>query len=70
MPIPDDIMDHEVIGRERRRGQREVILALMAERIGPVPAWAKERLESLGDAERNQVALRILKADSLEDLLA
>jgi len=77
MPILNDIMDHEVIGRERKRGmalgreegERTVILSLIAERFGPVPAWARERLETLAAPELEQLALRVLRARSLEDLL-
>ena len=42
----------------------------MSERFGPVPAWARERIESLGSPELEQLMRRVLKANSLEDLLA
>jgi hypothetical protein len=72
MPILDDIMDHEVIGRDRKRfmaeGERIVILSLVAERFGPVPAWARERIEILVAPELEQLALRLLKVQTLEEL--
>ena len=73
MPILTDIMDHEVIGRERRRGmvegERSVVLRLIGKRFGPVPQWASARIESLRGAELEEVEMRILDAKSLEDLL-
>jgi len=70
MPILDDIMDHEVIGRERRRGERNIILRQIERRFGSVPAWARERIESLGSPELEELGLRVIEANSLEDLLA
>jgi len=85
MPILDDIMDHEVIGRERKRGialgreeglaegrmegERRVVLRQIGRRFGPVPDWAKQRVEALSASQLEQVELRLLDAGSLEDLL-
>ncbi len=89
MPILEDIMDHEIIGRERKRGmaigreegraegkaegkaegERKVILSLLEERFGPVPASARARIEALGEAELEVLARRLLKAESLAELL-
>jgi hypothetical protein len=45
MPILDDIMDHPVLGRERKRGiemgKREILVEQIAQRFGPVPDWAQ-----------------------------
>jgi hypothetical protein len=80
MPILDDIMDHEVLGRERKRGialglaeglasERRMVSGLIAKRFGPVPDWAKQRLEALATPELEAVGLRLLDAESLKDLL-
>ena len=85
MPILDDIMDHEVLGRERKRGialgraeglaeglsegERRVVLRLIGKRFGSVPEWAKQRVEALSAADLEQVELRILDSPSLEGLL-
>lgn len=77
MPILDDIMDHEVLGRERKRGialgreegERGLIMRQLPRRFGPVPDWAKQRLESLSPAELEPIALRLLDAQTLEELL-
>jgi hypothetical protein len=86
MPILDDIMDHDVLGPERRRGialgraeglaeglakgERRVVLRQIGKRFGPVPEWAKQRVEALSASDLEQVELRILDAPSLEDLLS
>jgi predicted transposase YdaD len=74
MPILNDIMDHPVIGRDIKRGRAEgerfVILSLIAKRFGPVPASARQHIESLAVPELEQLALRVLDAQTLEDLLA
>ena len=101
MPILDDIMDHEVLGRERKRGialgrekgleeglaeglakglerglaeglakgEQRVVLRLIGKRFGPVPVWARKRIEALSGPALEQVGLRLLDASSLEELL-
>ena len=85
MPILDDIMDHKVIGRERKRGialgraeglaegvaegERRVILRQIGKRFGPVPDWANERIQALSAPDLEQIELRRLDATSLEELL-
>ena len=71
MPIPDDILDNKVLGRELRRGleQGRLLRRLIEERFGAVPPWAKARLASLPVAQLEEIGVRILKAESLEELL-
>ena len=85
MPILDDIMDSAVIGRERKRGialgreegrtegrlegERQIVLRMIGKRFGPIPPAATARLEALSSAELEQLALRLMDAGSLEDLL-
>jgi len=80
MPILDDIMDHEVLGRERKRGiemgraegrvegERQVIVRQIGKRFGAVPDWARQRIDVLSEAELERVELRLLDAASLEEL--
>ena len=72
MPILDDIMDHDVLGREFRRGLEKgregVILRQSEKRFGPLPQWARERIESMTSTEVEEVALRLFDARSLEEL--
>lgn len=77
MPILDSIMDHDLFGPVLRRGiaqgreegQRLVILRLINKRFGPVPEWARQRIESLPASDLEPLELRLLDARSLEDLL-
>jgi predicted transposase YdaD len=84
MPILDDIMDHKVLGRERKRGialglaeglargraegERHVILRLVGKRFGTLPDWVKDRVNTLSMSELEQIELRLLDSSSLEDL--
>lgn len=78
MPILDDIMDHEVLGRERKRGialgiaegERKVVLRQLGKRFGPVPDWAAQRLSNLSPTELEKVEFRLLDAPSLEELFS
>lgn len=77
MPILDDIMDHPVLGRERKRGiaiglerERQLVLRMIGKRFGPVPASARKRIEALPAPKLERVALQLLDARSLDELLA
>jgi hypothetical protein len=81
MPILDDIMDHPVLGRERKRGmaigrvegrtegEREIVAHQLEKRFGTLPDWAIRRLNSAPHDEIQAIALRLLDSPSLEDLL-
>lgn len=86
MPILDDIMDHKVLGREfkrglaqgrekwleegRREGELTVLLRQIGNRFGPAPAALRDRLEKMSLPEIETLALRLLDATSLDDLLS
>ena len=73
MPILDDIMDNEVIGRERRIGMKQGQLSLLIrwaqKRFGPLPGWAEQNLSNRSLPELEVLVDRILDAASLEDFL-
>ena len=77
MPILDDIMDHEVIGRERKRGieigkqegELKLLCSQIEKRFGPIPASVAETLRGKSAAELEELGLRFLDASSLTDLL-
>lgn len=69
MPILDDIMDHDLLGPAIRRGQRSVVVRQIEKRFGSVPAWARQRLEAMSGHEVEEIAVRLLDARSLEELL-
>ena len=77
MPILNDIMDHEVFGplilqgrtEGRTEAEKELTLRLLAQRFGPLPGWARNRVESMPASQISLIALRVLDAANLEDLL-
>jgi hypothetical protein len=73
MPILNDILDHEVLGREYRKGEVKgelrILRGLIQQRFGVLPAWAEARLSQLSAAELETISLRLLNVGSLEDLL-
>jgi len=68
MPILDDIMDHDVIGREFKRGEIAVVLSLIERRFGIAPEWLVERLNAMSVSEVRSFAVRLLDVRSLEEL--
>jgi hypothetical protein len=77
MPITQDIREHKVLGPEFRRateegvhqGELAILRRLMRERFGVLPSWAEERLASRSTEELEELGLRLLDAQSLEQLL-
>jgi hypothetical protein len=81
MPILNDIMDHPVLGRERKRGieiglergrqegERLLVMRQISQRFGPVAPALRKRIEALPPARLEKVALRLLDARSLDELL-
>jgi len=85
MPILNDIMDHPVLGRERKLGMklgreegreegrgeggRLIVLGQIGRRFGPVSAAVRRRIEALSEPELQQMSLRLLDARSVDELL-
>jgi len=69
VPITESILDHEVLGREFKKGELIILRRVIEKRFGPIPAWAEERLASRSATELEDLSLRVLDAKSLEDLL-
>jgi hypothetical protein len=85
MPILDDIIDHPVLGREFKRGLKQgreqglqegrhdgelaVLLRQIEKRFGSVPFHLRDRLAKMSVPEVEAVALRVLDARKVEDLL-
>jgi len=82
MPILNDILDHEVLGREykkglqvgaqqgRQEGKLDLLRHQIEKRFGPLPSWAEQRLAQLPIPEIETIGLRLLDAKSLEELLS
>jgi predicted transposase YdaD len=85
MPILKDIMEHKVLGREYRRGEAAgeaageekgvrlgeltVLRRQIRERFGEIPASLGEFLDRQSAADLENLSVRLLKADRIEDLL-
>jgi hypothetical protein len=73
MPIMDDILDHEVLGREFKRGlakgRIDVLRLMLEDRFGSLPQWAEERLDGASAVDFETIAKRSLHAHSLEEAL-
>jgi hypothetical protein len=69
MPILNDILDNKVLGREFKRGELTVLRRLIEKRFGAIPTWAEERLTGRSAADLEELSVRVLDAQSIEDLL-
>jgi predicted transposase YdaD len=84
MPILNDINDHEVLGREYKRGVQQglqqgvqqglqqgelrLLTAMLEDRFGELPEWAREKLSGFGSAQLELMGRRVLRAGSLREL--
>lgn len=69
VPILNSILDHEVLGREHKNALVEMLREQIETRFGSLPQWAAEELARLTVPELRDVGVRLLKAQSLEELL-
>ena len=81
MPLLNDILDNKVLGREfkrglqqglqagERKGELTVLRRQIEKRFGAIPGWAEERLAGRSTAELEDLCVRVLDAQSIEDLL-
>jgi hypothetical protein len=73
VPILNDILEHEILGREYKKGRQEGELAILRrqieKRFGSVPKWVEQRLAKLSAKELEELSVRVLDAKSLENLL-
>jgi hypothetical protein len=51
------------------KGELKVLRRQIEKRFGAIPAWAEERLASRTTAELEDLSVRVLDAQSLEELL-
>ena len=69
MPILNDLLDNKVLGREFKRGELTVLRRLIEKRFGAIPSWAEDRLADRSAADLEELSVRVLDAQSIEDLL-
>jgi hypothetical protein len=71
MPILN--IENKVLGREFKRGLEEgelkVLRRLIEKRFGALPDWAEKRLASRSTNELEELSIRVLDAETLEELL-
>jgi hypothetical protein len=62
----------EEIGEQRghRKGELALLLRLLERRFGPLPAWVRERVSAAETAALEAWGLRVLDAESLDDVFA
>ena len=53
----------------QRKGEMALLRSMIETRFGVLPAWADERLASRSTAELEEIPVRLMKAESLDDLL-
>jgi hypothetical protein len=77
VPILNDILQHEILGREYKKGRQEgrqegeltILRRQIKKRFGSVPKSAEERLAKLSAKELEDLSVRVLDAKSIESLL-
>jgi hypothetical protein len=81
MPVFIDIMENTVLGppfkkgleegRQEglREGELKILRRLLEKRFGAIPSWADERLAGRSAAELEDLSVRLLDTQSVEELL-
>ena len=71
--IPNDTLDHEVIGPEIKKGiqmgELKILRRKIKKRFGTVPNRGVERLVKLSAKELEELSVRLVDAKSMESLL-
>jgi predicted transposase YdaD len=81
MPVLGGILDNKLVAREYKRGlkigreagrlqgERSVLSALIRKRFGSLPDWAEKSVAGIPGDQLERFALRLLDAQTLEELL-
>jgi hypothetical protein len=81
MPITDDFLEHDVLGREFKRGfaqghdtgmiegARRCLRRQLEARFGSLPAWANRRIGELSFSEAEDLCPKLLSATSIDEFL-
>ena len=69
MPVHIDIFENSILGPAFQRGELTILRRQFEKRFGPLPAWAEERLANWAARDLEELGVRMLDAQSLEDLL-
>jgi hypothetical protein len=73
MPLLNDIMDHEVFGPKLKAamqmGELTILRRQIQTKFGPIPPRVEERLSQLSAKELEELSVRVITANDLNDLL-
>jgi hypothetical protein len=81
MPILNDIMDHEVLGREYKKGLQEglqqglhqgeltLVHRLIEKGFGSIPSAVDQRLSELSVKDLEELIVHVVDATSIDHLL-
>jgi hypothetical protein len=69
MPIYIDLLENKVLGPPFKRGLLTMLRRVIQARFGAIPAWAEERLANWPAQDLEELGVRALDAQSLEELL-
>jgi hypothetical protein len=77
VPVFIDILENKVLGAPFKKGLEEglregeltVLRRLIEKRFGAIPSWVEERLAGQSTVELVDLSVRVLDAQSIEDLL-
>jgi Domain of unknown function (DUF4351) len=77
MPVYIDILENKVLGppykkgleEGRQEGELAILRRLIEKRFGAIPGWVEERLASRSTVELEDLSVRVLDAQSMEDLM-
>ena len=81
MPVFDDILENKVLGREYKRGlergleqgrlsgELDLLRIVIVDRFGSVPPALDSKISAMGPAELEEMARRVSRAATLDDLL-
>ncbi len=86
MPLLGNTMDHEVLGRENKKGLQEgreeglregvtwgelkLLRHVVQRRFGPIPDWASQQLNNRSPQDIEALTDLVLECSSLNELLA
>jgi hypothetical protein len=67
MPIVLNILDNKVLGPVYMRGELALLRRQIEARFGAVPDWVEDRLAKCSSPEIEDLGVRLLKAETLEE---
>ena len=69
LDLRENAVVRPLIEEGRQQGRQDLLLDLLAEKFGALPAWASERVHKASAGELDRWARRVLRSTTLEDTL-